>query len=286
MPSVLQYQDFRLFLRELHDSFGRTKSRYSWRAISKRAKINNPNFLRQVALGERNFSEKSAEQVGRALGFSGLELEYWHRLVHFGQAKEESQKARYRLELAEMRGSVQAAEISSGFSEYYGHWFIPCIRELVTLFDFHDDYRLLARSVLPPISEDDARYAVQILQRFQFIHRNADGRWEETDKVLRSGSPGQNSPLLQYHASMLGKASQALRTMRKEDRFVMGMTIGVSKECYRMILTEAEKFKHHITALVLNDRNSDKVMQVALQIFPTGVSPGKENLKGDSGMKE
>lgn len=286
MKSVLEYEDYRLYLQNIHDFHGREQSRFSWRAISKRAGIKNSNFLRQVALGERNFSSKTAERVGIALGLSGRELEYWHRLVHFCQANGDSMRERYRMELAEMRGNVRSNEISSGGEEYYSSWFIPCIRELITLYDFQEDYALLAKSVIPPITEAEARKAVQMLEKFHFIEKDGDGRWVETDRALRSGSSCRNTALIHYHCEMLGKAAHALKTLRKEDRFAMGMTLGVSKECYRMILAEVEKFKNRVTSLVLHDRRSDLVMQMALQIFPTGVSPEKMNLKGVDEMEK
>ena len=54
-----------------------------------------------------------------------------------------------------------------------------------------------------------------------------------------------------------------------------GMTLGVSKECYRRILAETEKFKNRVASLALNDSKGDKVIQVAVQIFPMGYSPDR-----------
>ncbi len=274
MKSVFEYGDFRSFLRDFHDS--QNHARFSWRAIAQRAKICNPNFLRQVMLGERNLSEKTMEAVGKAIGLSGSELEYWHKLVRFGQAKEGAQKERYRLELLQMRGSIRPVEITAGFSEYYSHWFIPAIRELITLFDFKDDYALLAKSLKPAISEDDARLAVQVLSRYHFIERNSDGLWVQTHRALRSGCPEHRASLIKYHCNMLDKASQAVQKWKKDRRFVAGMTAGVSRTCFRMILAEAEKFKSRVATLVHNDSKSDTVMQIALQIFPVAATPTSE----------
>lgn len=274
MKSVFEYENFRLFLRDFHDS--QNHARFSWRAIAQRARIGNPNFLRQVMLGERNLSEKTIETVGKAVGLSGSELEYWHKLVRFCQAKEGAQKERSRLELLQMRGSIRPVEISSGFSEYYSRWFIPAVRELITLFDFKDDYALLAKSLKPAISEDDARLAVQILSRYHFIEKNSEGFWVQTHRALRSGSPQHRTSLIRYHCDMLGKASQAVQKWKKDRRFVVGMTVGVSRTCFRMILAEAEKFKSRVASLVHNDSNSDTVMQIALQIFPVAATPTSE----------
>ncbi len=274
MKSVFEYENFRSFLRDFHDT--QNHARFSWRAIAQRAKLRNPNFLRQVMLGERNLSEKTIESVGKAIGLSGPELEYWHKLVRFGQAREGAQKERCRLELLQMRGSIRPVEISAGFSEYYSRWFIPAVRELITLFDFKDDYELLAKSLKPAINVEDARFAVQVLNRYHFIERNSDGVWVQSHRALRSGCPKHRTSLIKYHCDMLDKASQAIQRWKKDRRFVVGMTAGVSRTCFRMILAEAEKFKSRVASLVHNDSQSDTVMQIALQIFPVATTPMSE----------
>ncbi len=276
MKSIFEYGDFRSFLRDFHGSRQMGHARFSWRAIAQRANLGNPNFLRQVMLGEKNLSEKTIEAVGRAVGLLGPELEYWIHLVRFCQASEGVQKKHCRLELSQMRGSVCPVEISSGFSEYYGHWFIPAVRELITLFDFKDDYALLARSLKPSIREDEARLAVRVLRRYRFIERNSEGRWVQTHRALRSGSPRHRKSLVKYHCDMLEKAAHALETWKKDRRYVVGMTLGVSRTCFRMILAEAEKFKNRVALLVQNDSQSDTVMQIALQVFPVAATPASE----------
>ena len=273
MKSVFEYDDYRGYLKDVHD-YGNRAS-FSWRAISLRANITNPNFLRQVMLGERNLSEKTMDVVGKAIGLQDAELEYWLLLVKLGQSDKDESKRHYRQELAQFRGAVSPVKIGEGFSEYYRHWYIPAIRELVTLFDFKDDFALLGRSVYPPITESEARSAVQILARFHFIYKDDDGRGVEADRALRSGTPKQRSALIHYHREMLGKASEALFALDKDKRFVGGMTLGVSKECYRRILAETEKFKNRVASLALNDSKGDKVIQVAVQIFPMGYSPDR-----------
>lgn len=71
MKSVFEYDNYREYLKDKHDSGKRAS--FSWRAIALRAKISNPNFLRQVMLGERNLSEKKVVAVGMAIGLQGVE---------------------------------------------------------------------------------------------------------------------------------------------------------------------------------------------------------------------
>ncbi len=276
MKSVFEYENYREYLRKVHDSGNRAS--FSWRAIALRAKISNPNFLRQVMRGERNLGEKTADAVGMAIGLQGAEIEFWILLVKYCQADTDAVRAHYKQELAQFRRNECPTPISEGFSEFYRHWYIPAIRELVTLYDFQNDYSLLAKSLYPPVSETEAKSAVQVLSRYHFIQKDETGRWVESHRSLRSGCPKQSMGLIQYHRDMLEKALKAMLTLDKDKRFIMGMTLGVSKECFRKILAEAEKFKNRVATLALNDSKGDEVVQVALQIFPTGFSPSTSEI--------
>lgn len=75
---------------------------------------------------------------------------------------------------------------------------------------------------------------------------------------------------------MLDKASLAIQNWKKDRRYVVGMTLGVSRTCFRMILAEAEKFKNRVASLVHSDSQSDTVMQIALQVFPVAATPTSE----------
>lgn len=274
MKSISAYGDYRIFMRDFYD-LHRKDARFSWRAMMQRAGLNNPNFLRQVMLGERNLGEKTIGPVGKAFGFEGRELDFWHLLVRSCQAKTESAREKFRRELLQMRGTLQAKQISEGFADYYRHWYTPAVRELVTLYDFKDDFNLLAKSLFPQIRPEEARSAVEVLKRFHFIEKNSAGRFVQTDRAVHSGTPEERSALLRYHTEMVEMAAQSLK-LDKERRFVTGMTLGVSKACYQLILAEAEKFKNRVAALVHSDSESDTVMQLALQIFPTGAAPLNE----------
>lgn len=281
MKAISAYGDYRIFLRDFYEFHRKDSVRFSWRAIARRAGLNNPNFLRQVMLGERNLSEKTIESVGKALGLSGRELEFWQTLVRFCQSKPGNLREKFWCELLRMRESFCTEKISEGISEYYRYWYMPAIRELVTLYDFQGNYELLAKSLIPRIRQEEARAAVELLRRFHFIEKNPEGRWIQTHCALHSGTPEERFALLRYHAEMLGMAAQSLRKFSREDRLVAGMTIGVSRACYKMILAEAEKFKNRVAALVHHDSESDTVLQLALQIFPVASSPSSAFFVGE-----
>ena len=97
METIFYYDNYRDFLRDSHDV--KNRACFSWRAISRRAKINNPNFLRQVMQGGKNLSLKTIEPVGKALGLRGEELAYWFELVNYCQSEPGENRERLRLEL-------------------------------------------------------------------------------------------------------------------------------------------------------------------------------------------
>ena len=67
---------------------------------------------------------------------------------------------------------------------------------------------------------------------------------------------------------MLSLARNANETIAPAERNVSGITMGISKACYDVILTEMAAFKERIKVIVNQDKRSSRVYQLNLQLFP------------------
>ncbi|MCK9183263.1 MAG: TIGR02147 family protein [Fibrobacteraceae bacterium] len=279
MESIFNFLDYRAYILQYYLFHKQKHKGFSWRLLSHRAGFTSPVFLKLVAEGKRNLGLESIDAVGTALDLHGSEHSFWHHLVLFNQVTSSIEKQEHYLALHAMTGDIKSLKLMRGIQTFYGYWYIPAIRELISLYPFRDDFRLLADSLNPPISENEARYAVSVLVRLGLIRENQDGSWKQVPKALRSGTPLDRSVLLAYHREMLRLAGESLFKFDKNKRFVSSLTIGVSKECYEEILAETKAFKNKVLQLVHGDSHSDTVMQFCMQMFPLGVVPKDHFLK-------
>lgn len=280
MKSIFATLDFRTYLLEFYQEHKTANARFSWRVLSKKAGFTSPVFLKLVSEGKRNLGDASIDQVGEALELKDKELVFWHHLVLFNQANTAYLKQEHYLILRGMTGSIREFKIQQGFFDYYRFWYMPAIRELVTLYSFGMDFEKLGLSLIPSISATEAKNAVQTLERIGMIQKNKKGQWEQTQKAISSGTATDRLALLQYHKEMLRLSGDALDRFEKDDRFVSGMTLGVSKSCYDAILAETEAFRNRVLQLVHGDPHSDQVVQFSVQMVPMGAIPGHKLLQG------
>jgi len=279
MKSIFKTLDFRAYLLEFYQEHKGTNALFSWRVLSKKAGFTSPVFLKLVSEGKRNLGDTSIDQVGEALELKDKELVFWHHLVLFNQATTAYLKQEHYLILRGMTGSVREYKIQHGFFDYYRYWYMPALRELVTLYPFGTDYEKLGLSLIPSISATEAKNGVLTLMRIGMIQKNKKGLWEQTQKAISSGTEIDRVSLLQYHREMLRLSSEALERFDKDDRFISGMTLGVSKSCYDAILAETEAFRNRVLQLVHGDPHSDEVVQFSLQIIPVATVPGHRLLQ-------
>ena len=67
-------------------------------------------------------------------------------------------------------------------------------------------------------------------------------------------------------------ASKALQSLPKKERNFSGLTLGISAQAYEKICSEIRLFQDKVLAIAEEDRNSDRVYQLNLQLFPVSVS--------------
>jgi uncharacterized protein (TIGR02147 family) len=62
--------------------------------------------------------------------------------------------------------------------------------------------------------------------------------------------------------------TRSLDTVNPAERHVSSMTIGISADSFRKIEQEVEEFKERIRRIVDDDKKSDQVYSLNVQVFP------------------
>ena len=67
------------------------------------------------------------------------------------------------------------AIISKESFDFYNHWYISAIRELLFIFDFIDNYSELAKKLRPTIKTSEAKRSIKTLLSLKLIRSNSKG---------------------------------------------------------------------------------------------------------------
>jgi uncharacterized protein (TIGR02147 family) len=268
MNPVFSYIDYRLFLRDYYEEQKKTSKFFSYRYFAQKAGINSPNFLKQVVESRRNLTALTIDKFITALKFNDKEGLFFRHLVLFNQAKSGQEKQEHYAVMVSMMHTVKEQRLTALQHEYYNHWFVPVVRELVTLYDYKEDYKKLAAAVSPPISVREARFAVKLLKKLGMIEQLPGGAYRQTEAAIISDSSVARMAVRSFNREMLKKAEIALDNTPVEERQIYGVTVGVSKECYDVLAAEMAAFRDRVVAITNRDTCSNRVYQMHLQLFP------------------
>ncbi len=268
MKPIFSYIDYRWYLKEYYEEQKANSRCFSYRYFSMKAGINSPSFLKQVIESKRNLTPLTINKFIIALKHTEKEAAYFRHLVLFNQAKSATEKQEHYVIMLSMMHTVKELKLNALQHEYYNHWFVPIVRELVCLYNFRDDFKKIAEMVIPSIQPGDARYAVKLLNKLGMIEQMSDGSYRQTDTAIMSDSSIDRMAVRSFNREMIKKAESSLDTISVDHRQIYGMTIGISKECYDVLTAEMQAFRDRVVTIVNNDMRSDCVYQLNLQLFP------------------
>lgn len=268
MKAIFEYFDYRAFLRDYYAE-NKSKNRYfSYRFFARKAGIKSPVFFKEVAEGQKKLSPGMVEKFSSALHFNEKEATYFKYLVLFDQAKTGKEKQEHYAVLRSMENIKSEKALNAAQYDYFSTWYNVVIRELVTLFDFKDNFKLLASMILPQIKTHEAKASVELLLKLGLIQKRADGTYVQADTAITVESGVASLAIRQLNKVMAMHAVDAIENFVKTERTIFGVTVGISHEMYDVINAEIASFKDRIVTLVSRDKKCERVYQLNMQLFP------------------
>jgi uncharacterized protein (TIGR02147 family) len=272
MKSLFEYMNFRDYLRDYYAEKKQQHAFYSFRLFAQKAGFASPNFLKLVIDGKRNMSKESAFRFSKALGHGKKEADYFENLVFFNQSKTLEEKNAYLANLMKGRKNCDPRKIEQGEYAYYSSWYIPVLRELVVALDFQDDFKRLAKGVVPAISAAEAEKAVRLLIQLGFIRKNGGGHYEQSSILLDTGPGVRSLAVANFHKAMMERAVQALERFPARDRDISCLTLGVSESALPAIISRIAEFRMELAEMANSDPHVAKIIQVNFQLFPLSIN--------------
>ncbi len=266
MPDLYQYTDYRAYLRDWLSESKESFPALSYRYMATRLEL-DPGFLVHIFHGQKHLAERHVPSLVKLLKLKAKESEYFRRLVAFGKAKGEAEISRRFLELMELR-ERQVREVSSREHRYYAHWYVPAIRCLLAAIDFRGDWKALGEKLRPPIRPEEAKAAVELLEKLGMVQRRADGAWDTLDAHLSSGDAWTGHAVRGFQKQTLQLALDALEDMPKTEREISTLTFAIPTQEMPALNEMVRDFRSRLARWALASQDADQVFQMNIQIFP------------------
>lgn len=267
MKSLYIYTNYRLFLADFYTFHKASEGGFSWRIFAKKAGFGSPIFLKQVIDGLKNLSTSSIDRVAQAIELNDEERVYFHALVSFTHAESDHERNFHFARMSSVRQKKGITLIGDSEYEYFSHWFIPVIREVIAGKPITLDIESVGNLLNPPISRTDTEYALNILQSIGYITSH-NGFWKQTSPLLATSPEVHSLGVRNYHDQMLTHASTALRELPRHERSISGLILQISPDGYKGISERIDAFREELLQMAACDTDVDRVYQVGIQIFP------------------
>ncbi len=220
MRSIFEYMDYRKFLADYYAFKKNANRNFSYRVFNAKAGISSPVFFKLVIDGKRNLGTSSIDKFAAALNLNKKETVYFKKLVLFDQSDNPEEKQEHYAVIRSMRNMVSEKALTNAQYEYFSNWYNVVIRELVTLYNFQDDYQLLADAVRPSITSSEAKASVELLLKLNLIKKNDHGIYEQVDTAIAADGDIGLIAIRHFNRSMLLKAAKAIDEINRNERHI------------------------------------------------------------------
>ncbi|MBI4238030.1 MAG: TIGR02147 family protein [Deltaproteobacteria bacterium] len=264
---IFHFLDYRHYLRERVSEL-KSEASFNVRMFAERAGISAPGYLKMVTDGKRNLTPKTAKKFAHALELESPRSDYFRTLVLYNQTTDPDRKRAAFDRLMELRPRSQHFTEEKRIKRYFSQPHYVCIREMVALKRFREDYRWIARQCVPSISPTEAREAVATLVELGLLARTPEGRLVQAEGFVRTADQDtQAIEAYHFHEAMLVKARQALTLLPQEERNYYALTVPLPKSMFAEVVKEFYALRDRIMERITHAPEYDDVYHVNFQIF-------------------
>jgi uncharacterized protein (TIGR02147 family) len=267
-PFIFEYMDYRLYLGDYYAWKKAALPQFSYQVFARKAGFGSKSFLAHVINGKRNLSRDSIYKIGQCIELNGMEMIYFEELVAFSQSKDLKQRSHFFSRLAAHRHATKARFIQENQYEYFSTWYHSTIRELITYFDFHDDYSLLANRVHPRIKAKQARDSVALLLNLGLVKKSGD-HYTQIHTAITTGDELKSLVVHNFHLQNLELAGASLSDINPKDRDISCMVLGLSRNGFEAVKRRLQRVRKELAELASKDIGTEKVYHVSMNLFPT-----------------
>lgn len=264
-PEILDYQDYRAFLRAQFDKARTKNRRWSLGAWARKLELGSTSSLTKVLDGSRRPGREMSERFKKYFGFNSQEARYFDFLVQRERGEKDS--ALHKLvsdgiARAQKKGPVRL--LSKSEFNVISSWYTFAIRELLKVDASLTPDQMVARFRFP-ITASQVRESLAALTRVGLIERKGK-QLRVVDKNIDTEHTGADEARRRHHEATLDQTKQALATVPVEDRHVTNISFVLRKDDREAAREAIEQFREDFISRFSGD--GEEVYRLQLQLLP------------------
>ncbi len=277
--SLFDYTEYRHFLKDYFAERKKIDQDFSYKLAAESMGFNSRGYVHQIISGA--VAKLNVSQIFRMteyFEFGDDEREYFFNMVFLNQSENEKEKEYFYSRMNDYVDPRRGQSLHKSQYEYFSKWYIPVIRELVTMKDFDGSITRLAKKLNPPISVEECRQGLDVLLDLGLIDKTRAGRYFQTQVSLHTGPEVQALAWRKFIEESARLGREALERHPTRDRDLSGITFGVTEDGVRLLRSMLYNLKKEIAQQIPEwDDQMDRVYQLNLQLFPLSKIPARKN---------
>lgn len=265
--NVYDYFDYRKFLRDFYNKNKSENSYFSYRYMGRKVDL-DPGYLVKVLQGKYHVTLAKVPLFAKLCKFNDIETKYFETLIRFNKSKTEKDTKLYFEKLISFKG-VSRRNVAPYQYEFYQKWYYSAIRSLLGFFTFDsDDFAKLGQMLSPAITAKEAREAIELLLKLEFITKDDSGGYRLCDSLISTGEEWRSLAIRDFQRETIRLAGESLERHNKEIRDISTVTVSVAKEDMEDFRDLIKDFRSNVLKYAKETENPNSVYQLNIQLLP------------------
>lgn len=243
---IFSFLDYRRFLNDFIDKSKESRARWNFAKLAEAADLNR-SYLSQVLSGASNLSSDQAYLIGRAIGLTGDELEYFGLLVELERSQVSGRKTQLRrrrdefrtryLKTKEFLGETFVDVQDRTKSQYYQDAYCTLVHMFLTIPEYLGEPLRIGPVI--GLSEARLKETLDTLQSCGILERTGGGyALKEAHLHL-----DRDSPLMRVHGTMFrAKAMEYQQKSADSEDYFLSIGFSADPVTRARIKTEFQAF--------------------------------------------
>jgi len=121
----------------------------------------------------------------------------------------------------------------------------------------------------PQITPKQARDSVNLLLSLDFIEKEDNGMYRQTNKAITTGDEVSSLAVQNFHVQNLLLAADEISNCPPEERDMSALVVGLSEKGFKILKEEIKQFRKKLVEIVHQDESAERVYHINFQMLPT-----------------
>ncbi len=264
-----RFTDARTWLGEFYEAIKSEVDKYSYVQVAVDLGFSATNGIFLMIRGHRRISLETAKIIAEALELNGREEEYLLLMSEYENTKLTHERERIFTELVKLKGRCELSRVDRAQLRFFTEWYHSVIRELVGLPCFSEDSYWICEQLNPHIRPRQASESLSLLVELRLIRKDdATNKYIQCDQYITTGDEVSSLAIVRFHQQMIDLGKESITNLSEDDRDVSAIQVAANSELMAKIKDEVRNFRKHLIEMCAGAKESDRILQLNMQIFP------------------